>query len=67
MWLLLSLMSLSGCLTPPDPRPDPANQLNCDPVTERCISISQKEFDTYLACLGDRAMLRHELKALKGR
>jgi len=48
-------------------RLDPTNDLGCDPIKEKCISISEAEFENYLNCLDDRAMLRDQVKSLQRR
>ena len=64
--LVLSWLSLGGCQTPSE-KPDPANALGCDPAIERCISISEREFEHYLETLEDKAILRNQLKACEER
>jgi hypothetical protein len=66
MLLLLSIsLSCSACQMQPDTRPDPANRLGCDPAKTKCISISEDELYNFLDCLGDKRLLRDELKALQ--
>lgn len=59
----LCCLSLSACQTKPDVLPDPAKAIDCDPVTERCVTISEETLLRYGDALVDRAILRQQLKA----
>jgi hypothetical protein len=37
--------------------------LGCDAQREKCISISEKEFENLITAVGDKAILRQQLKA----
>lgn len=59
-------LSSSGCQTPPE-SVDPVKSIGCNPATERCVTISEAELSSYLDALGDKALLRQQLKACEAR
>jgi hypothetical protein len=60
---LVGLLNFAGCQTKHEPLPDAVRAIGCDPATQRCVTISEDELLYYLDALGDKAMLRQQLKA----
>ena len=64
--LLLSVswsVYLTACEIKHEYKFDPQQRLGCNPQTEKCIAISETEFEHYLQTLEDKAMLRLQLDA----